>query len=167
MPSLEWVSVSHSVMFDSVTPLTVAHQEPLSMEFSRQEYYSGLLFPSPGDLPNPGTELLYWVSCITGRFFTTEPPGNLVPSLEICNLAFCKVYFSFVGWSFHLLCDFFKLKHIHYQKKGMIPEWTEVKWWLTSSSFLIFEIEQNSMFKPHYKVHLFWDEKNDISCILD
>ena len=106
-----------------------------------------------------------WVSCVTGRFFITEPPGNLVPSLEICNLAFCKVYFSFVGWSFHLLCDFFKLKHIYHQKKGMIPEQTEFQ--LTSSSFLIFEIEQNSMFKPHQMVHLFWDEKNEISYILD
>ena len=67
----------------------------------------------------------------------------------------------------HLLCAFFKLKHIHYQKKGMVPEGTEVKWWLTSSSFLIFEIEQNAMCKPQYKVHLFWDEKNDISCTLD
>ena len=37
------------------TPWTVAHQAPLSMEFSRQEYWSGL-FPSPGDLPNPGIE---------------------------------------------------------------------------------------------------------------
>ena len=35
---------------------TVAHQAPLSMEFSMQEYWSGLLFPSPGDLPNPGIE---------------------------------------------------------------------------------------------------------------
>ena len=35
---------------------TVARQAPLSMGFSRQEYWSGLLFPSPGDLPNPGTE---------------------------------------------------------------------------------------------------------------
>ena len=43
-----------SVMSNSVTPWTVAHQAPLSMEFSRQEYWSGLLFPSPGDLPNPG-----------------------------------------------------------------------------------------------------------------
>ena len=34
---------------------TVARQAPLSMGFSRQEYWSGLLFPSPGDLPNPGT----------------------------------------------------------------------------------------------------------------
>ena len=38
------------------TPWTVAHQAPLSMEFSRQEYWSGLPFPSPGDLPNPGIE---------------------------------------------------------------------------------------------------------------
>ena len=37
-------------------PMTVAHQAPLSMEFSRQEYWNGLPFPSPGDLPNPGTE---------------------------------------------------------------------------------------------------------------
>ena len=45
----------HSVVSDSATPWTVAHQAPLSMEFSRQEYWSGL-FPSPGDLPNPGVE---------------------------------------------------------------------------------------------------------------
>ena len=36
------------------TPWTVAHQAPPSMEFSRQEYWSGLPFPSPGDLPDPG-----------------------------------------------------------------------------------------------------------------
>ena len=42
-------------MFDSfVTPWTVAHQAPLFMEFSRHEYWSGLLFPSPGNLSNPG-----------------------------------------------------------------------------------------------------------------
>ena len=39
-----------------VTPWTVAYQASLSMEFSRQEYWSGLPFPSPGDLPNPGIE---------------------------------------------------------------------------------------------------------------
>ena len=39
-----------------VTPWTVAHQAPQSMEFSKQEYWSGLPFPSPGDLPNPGIE---------------------------------------------------------------------------------------------------------------
>ena len=46
---------SHSVMSDSSgTPCTVAHQAPPSMGFSRQEYWSGLPFPLPGDLPDPG-----------------------------------------------------------------------------------------------------------------
>ena len=50
-------SVSHSspVQF-FVTPWTVAHQAPLFKEFSRQEYWSGLPYPFPGDLPNPGIE---------------------------------------------------------------------------------------------------------------
>ena len=39
------------------TPWTVAHQAPLSMKFPRQEYWSGLSFPSPGDFPDPGIEL--------------------------------------------------------------------------------------------------------------
>ena len=47
-------SVSRIRLF--ATPWTVAGQAPLSMGFSRQEYWSGLPFPSPGDLPNPGTE---------------------------------------------------------------------------------------------------------------
>ena len=46
-----------------VTPWTVAHQALLSMEFSRQEYWSGLPCPSPGDLPDPGIEPL--ISCIS------------------------------------------------------------------------------------------------------
>ena len=43
-------------MSDSATPWTVAYQAPPSMEFSRQEYWSGLPFPSPGHLPDPGIE---------------------------------------------------------------------------------------------------------------
>ena len=50
------VSVSHSVVPDSKTPWIAAHQAPLSMRFSKQGYWSGLPFPSPGDLPNPGIE---------------------------------------------------------------------------------------------------------------
>ena len=42
-----------------MTPWTAAHQAHLSMGFFRQEYYSGLPFPSPGHLPNPGTEPVY------------------------------------------------------------------------------------------------------------
>ena len=59
-----------------VTPWTVAHQAPLSMEFSRQEYWSGLPFPSPGDLPNSGIKPAFPVSpALAGGFFTTEPPS--------------------------------------------------------------------------------------------
>ena len=46
----------HSVEFDSAIPQTVAHKAPLSMGFSRQEYWSGLPFPSPEDLPDPRIE---------------------------------------------------------------------------------------------------------------
>ena len=48
------------------TPRTVAHQAPLSVGFSRQEYWSGLPFPSPEDLPNPDRT---WVSGVAGKFF--------------------------------------------------------------------------------------------------
>ena len=47
-------SVSRSVVSNSVTPQTVGHQAPLSMGFSRQEYWSRLPFPSARHLPNPG-----------------------------------------------------------------------------------------------------------------
>ena len=47
---------SHSAMSDSATPWAVAHQAPLSMGFPRQGYCSGLPFPTPGDLPDPGIE---------------------------------------------------------------------------------------------------------------
>ena len=51
------VCESRSVVSDSATPCTVARQAPLSMGLSRQEYWSGLPFPPPGDLPNPGIKL--------------------------------------------------------------------------------------------------------------
>ena len=66
-----------SVMSDSfVTPWTCFrfHQPPLSMGFSRQEYWSGLPFPSPGDLPYPGIELTF--PELAGKFLITEPPGK-------------------------------------------------------------------------------------------
>ena len=69
---------SRSVLSDSLaTPRTVAHQSPLSVEFSRQEYCSGLPFPSPGDLPDPGIKPAS--PALAGRFFTTEPPGKPYP----------------------------------------------------------------------------------------
>ena len=57
------------------TPWTIAHQVPLSMGFSRREYWSRLPFSPPEDLPHPGINLMFLVSpALVGRFFTPEPP---------------------------------------------------------------------------------------------
>ena len=59
------------------TPGTVGRQALLSMGFSRLEHWSGLPFPSPGGLPDPGMEtLLSSLSCAGRKIFTTEPPGT-------------------------------------------------------------------------------------------
>ena len=55
-----------------VSPWTSAHQASLSMGFPRKQYLSGLAFPSPVDLPDPGTELES--PALAGGYFTTEPP---------------------------------------------------------------------------------------------
>ena len=67
-----------------VTPWTVVSQASLSMQFSRQEYWSGLPFPIPEDLPetwvkpsSPGSR------AVAGGFFTTEPPGKPIQGLSI------------------------------------------------------------------------------------
>ena len=58
-----------------VTAWMVAHHAPLSMGFSRRECWSGLPFPTPGDLPNPEIEPASLASpALEGKFFTTEPP---------------------------------------------------------------------------------------------
>ena len=65
-------SLSHVWLF--ATPWMVAYQAPLSMEFSRQEYWSGLPFPSPGDLPNPGIEP--GSPALQTDALPSEPPGK-------------------------------------------------------------------------------------------
>ena len=70
-------SLSHVRLFS--TPWTVACQAPLSKGFSRQEYWAELPLPSPGDLPNPGTE-----PALAGGFFITEPLGK--PRFHECNI---------------------------------------------------------------------------------
>ena len=84
-----WVTIPHATLVLCISSLlcvcsavqlcfatqTVAHQVPLSTGLSRQEYWSGLPFPSPGDLPDPRMELtnLHWQA----KFFTTKPSGKL------------------------------------------------------------------------------------------
>ena len=63
-----------SVVSNSAIPWTVAHQAPLSMEFSREEYWSGLPFPSPGDFPGPG--LKPGSLALQVHSLPSEPPGK-------------------------------------------------------------------------------------------
>ena len=63
-------------------PRTAAHHTLLSMGFARQEYCSELLFRSAGDLSQPRDQTC--VSCIEGRFFTTEPPGKSTLYITLC-----------------------------------------------------------------------------------
>ena len=67
-----------------VTPRAVARQAPLSMGFSRQEYWIGLPFPMPENLPDPGMEPMSLVSAaLAGRFFSTEPYCHSSNSLMV------------------------------------------------------------------------------------
>ena len=68
-------SKSRSVVSNSATLWTVACQAPLSMEFSKQKYWSGLTFPSPGDLPNPGIEPAS--PALQADSLPSQPPGKL------------------------------------------------------------------------------------------
>ena len=67
----------------------VTHQSLLSIRFSRQEYWSGLPFPSPGDLPNPGIKP--FPLALAGGFFTTEPPEKFFLK---CELKFVRVAYE-------------------------------------------------------------------------
>ena len=87
-----------------VIPWTAAHQPPLSMEFFRQEYWSGLSCPSPGDLPNSGIKSTTLTSAaLTGRFFTTSTTwevrwGEVAQScLTLCDPMDCNL----LGFSVH------------------------------------------------------------------
>ena len=95
---------SHVRLF--VVLWTIAHQVLLSMGFSRKEYWSGLPCPSPGDLPNPGTEptsLMF--PALAGRFFTTcatwEDCRVSELGINICILATLLVWLHCNGFFFH------------------------------------------------------------------
>ena len=86
-----------------VTPWTVAYQSSLSMGFSRQEYWSGLPFPSPGDLPDPGIEPRS--PALDADALTSEPPGK--PKIIIIHL---PTYKGWIKW-----CNLHHL-HVKYNK---------------------------------------------------
>ena len=76
----------------SVTPQTVAHQASLSVEFPRQEYWSGLPFPPPGNLPDPGIEP--WSPELQADSLSSKSPGNsnkINPILLLVNIIIYKI----------------------------------------------------------------------------
>ena len=81
------------------TPRTVAYQAPQSMGFSRQEYWSGLPFPSPGDLPNPGIEP--GSPTLQADALSSEPPGKFDSNAKTRFKILLIHYFSK-----YLLCDY-------------------------------------------------------------
>ena len=101
-------------------PWTVAYQAPLFMEFSRQEYWSGLPFPSPGDLPNPGTEP--GSPALQANSLPFEPPGKhtLLVGMKTEQCAYCStasfliltLYYSWIKYNLwenclmYYLCKF-------------------------------------------------------------
>ena len=74
VPFIKVRECSAVVFNSSVMAWTIAHQAHLSMGFSRQENWNGLPFPSPEDLPDPGTEVL--PPALADGFFSSEPPGK-------------------------------------------------------------------------------------------
>ena len=82
------------------TPWTVVYQAPQSTEFSRQEYWSGLPFPSPGDLPNRGIEP--GSPCLQADILPSEPPGKR------SSVIFFQYSFMLLSiMVLHILCLFF------------------------------------------------------------
>ena len=88
-----WKNCKHFEKRDTLIPVArpllscvwhfVAHQDPLSMKFSRKDYWNGLPLPIPGDLPNSEIKPLFLASpALAGRFFTPTPPGKLT---DVCS----------------------------------------------------------------------------------
>ena len=96
------MSLSHVQLF--ATPWTVACQAPPSMAFSRQEYWSGLSFPSPRDLPHPGIEP--WSPKLRAGSLPSEPPGKsfiyICVCVCVCVCVYIYIYISFFRFFSHI-----------------------------------------------------------------
>ena len=111
------------------TPWTVARQAPLSMGLSWQEYWSGLPFPPPGDLSDPGTESSSpTVPALTGVFSITKPPGKPISCCHYSLLYPSCVHFGQVSALVLLTCPYSSsigmIRHFIYQMCRPRPIWT-------------------------------------------
>ena len=93
------------------TLCTMGRQAPLSIGFFKQEYWSGLPFPSPGDLPGPGIEPTS--PTLTGRFFTTESLGKSLFSLKWHQSLLKKGLFFFFFWGWVEIMNIWIKKNLH------------------------------------------------------
>ena len=150
-------------------PWTVAYQALLSMGFSRQEYWSGLTFPIPGDLPYPGIKLESLVfPALVGRFFTIEPPGK--PPLRAYP-CLNKLSLYFLNHSTSSLNSFTVKKEpqIHRQQNhittGLIPLWDlgfvlmalSSRWRALGRDDLIWFLEEEHQHCMTLVLYLHWD----------
>ena len=101
-------SLSHVHLF--VTPWAVAYKAPLSMEFSRQEYWSGLPFPSPVDLPNPGFEP--GSPALQADTLPSELPGKPPRWTIGLFLRYCIYFFLFICVNYHFAVNIMILQVI-------------------------------------------------------
>ena len=124
LSSLKVKLISHVRLF--ATPWTVAYQAPQYMEFSRQEYWSGLLFPSPGDLPNPGIEPRF--PALQADALPSEPQGSpsivYLLSLVTCGEVLFLIIFLPISLSIHWFLPQLELLWLS-------------KEWFSNSSFLL------------------------------
>ena len=113
-----------------LTPQAAVHQAPLSMGFSRKEYWSGLPFPSPGDLPDPGMEPKSLA--LQADSFMSEPPGKPPAGYYGKSKSFCRdVFFSslFPGNRSEILNQEVLVGHTQHRgwsmkQMGVLPLWT-------------------------------------------
>ena len=88
------VAKSYPTLCNSITPLSVAHQAPLSLGFPRQEYWNELPFPSPEDLPKPGVELRSPELQVDSS--PSEPPGKPTCCKQIkCHSSCLQEYLNY------------------------------------------------------------------------
>ena len=137
-----WVSVLVTQPCPTlVTSWTVAHQAPLSRRFSRQEYWSGLPCPSPGDLPDPRIETRS--PALQADSLLSEPPGKPVPWVDVNRLwlvLFCtllkkkKIFFGLLVLVCSLALEFIWTSVLEYNFKFQRRTWT-LKHFFISSTF--------------------------------
>ena len=159
---------SHWVMCDSFNPWTIAHQAPLSMGFPRWEFWSGLPFPSPGDLPNLGTEPespALQADSLSSEPMTQRLNNELGGCFYFPLIKFLlEIFFEIFLMQWHLLCGSFPLL-CGYVFSAMVPSlfwvhgafWEIIELWPLTSKYAIYVnvITHTKLYLKFQKAHRF------------